>query len=120
MPVDFSNATSKKVHAFLMDASNPKLKVRKTLETGSRPAVSKLLEGYGVVVSPDELPLKGDRRIPNDLQCRLLITMFMLDDEEYAVAKYDYNPSSLAPLMLVIGHAMPLHATVDGEVAAAG
>lgn len=119
MPVDYSKATSKKVYEFVRDAAT-KADVQKTLKTGTKEKVSELLHKYGVEIPHDELPTSKQRQIPSELQCRILIAMFKLDDQEYAKAQYDYNPSSLAPLIMVIGHAMPLVATVDSEVAAAG
>jgi hypothetical protein len=45
--------------------------------------------------------------------------MFELDDSAFAKSHYDYNSSTVAPLILVVAFAMPLMATEESEASAA-
>ena len=67
----------------------------------------------------DETVPDPPRTIPSREECKQLIAMFGVNDP-FARAQYDRSSSSLAPLIMVFGHAMPLVVTVDSEVAAAG
>lgn len=118
MPVDYSQVKPDDVRRFLDDAATDP-EVRTNLVNLPPAGLRKLLKGYNVVVSGSEKLPAPPRRIPTRDQCRELIDIFGLDDE-FAEAMYSRASSSLAPLIMVIGHAMPLHATVDSEVAAAG
>jgi len=118
MAADFRSTTTDDVHRFLAQAAYDG-NFRKRLKSMDEKVLAAELEGFNVLVHPDDLPPADKRTLPTRQQCQALIAMFGLNDE-YARSLYDYNPSRLAPLILVIGHAMPLVATVDSEVAAAG
>jgi hypothetical protein len=113
---DFKRATTKDVFNFLTRAAKDRA-FRKVLEKGRPEAVSAALSKYGVDVPADQIPPVGKRRVPSPMQCRLLIATFELPYEE---TEYDYASSTLAALIMVEGHAMPLVVTVEDEVAAAG
>ncbi len=120
MPVNVEyTSTFEQVHEFLWRAAYD-AKFRRDLKTMSPEKLQEMLSKFGVNVS-EGIPAEP-RTLPTRAQCQELIQMFGLHAaHEYAKAQYGQNPASrLAPLILVIGHAMPLVATVDGEVTAAG
>jgi hypothetical protein len=121
MPADFSAATTSDVYEFLKKTANDP-KFRSDLKTLPPKALSNLLAtDFNVKIPPGEIPKPKDRAEITKDQCRLLIALFDLEAKKtktlnpYAASKYD---GTLAPLMMVIGYAMPL-AAVNGEVAAA-
>jgi hypothetical protein len=118
MPVEYSKVTHEDVRRFLRDAAGDP-DVRKSLVTQQPAGLKKLLRGYNIEFGPREKLPSPPRKIPTRAECEQLIAIFGLDDE-FAEAMYSRASSSLAPLIMVIGHAMPLVATVDSEVAAAG
>lgn len=117
MPTDFRATKTELVLDFLEKAAADE-KFRKKLEKASRPALRDLLAGYGIKISYRDIK-KAPRTVPSPEQCQQLITIFRLDQVEYAKSQYDYNPSLVGPLMLVVAFAMPLLATEDGEAAPA-
>jgi len=121
MPVGFRHTTSEKVYEFLRTAAKDP-SFRKKLENANPAQLSKILIEYGVRVPPREIPAKGKRKVPSAAQCQKLIDTFKLDElyKKNQLDTYDYNPSVLAPLVMMIGFAMPLAAVeVEDEVAAA-
>jgi hypothetical protein len=125
MPADFSAAKTSDVYEFLKKAANDAT-FRNDLKKLEPKALSALLEkDFHVKIPPGEIPKPKDRVVLTKDQSRLLIALFDLEARKtktlnpYAASKYDYNPSTLGPLIMVIGYAMPL-AAVDSEVAAAG
>jgi hypothetical protein len=117
---DFTG-TVNDVRTFIDDAANNTHNVHTVLEKGTRSAVSKLLLTYGLKLAPASIPAPRNRRVPTQEECRMLLALIDLGDQYAVVAKTpSYSANGLAPLMMVIGHAMPLVATVDAEVAAAG
>lgn len=118
MPVDYSKVTHADVHRFLTDAAHDPV-VRTKLVTLPPNGLKNLLRAYNVEITGKQKIPVPPRKIPTAAECDQLFAIFGLDDE-FAEAMYSRASSSLAPLIMVIGHAMPLVATVDGEVAAAG
>jgi hypothetical protein len=118
MPAGFKHATPDDVYKFLDRAATDD-DFHRRLETATPKALSKLLRGYGVRIPEREIPPAKERTVPTNKQCLALIATFELDDQ-HKRAQYDYGSTALAPLMMVVGHAMPLVATIEGEVGAAG
>jgi hypothetical protein len=117
MPANFKDATTKKVLAFLEKAADDDY-FRAELEKLSRPALRDLLRGYGIRISYRDIK-QAPRAVPTKEQCRHLIKMFKLDEDAFAKSQYDYNSSTVAPLILVVAFAMPLMATGESEASAA-
>lgn len=121
MAADFSATKTQDVYAFLKKAATSNT-FRKELETWSRHRLAVELGKYGVVVADADVKAPP-RTLLSKAQCAGLIKTLDLEKSgtfnPYAKTQYDYNPSTLAPLIMVIGYAMPL-AAVDSEVAAAG
>ena len=121
MSADFSASKTEHVYEFLKQAATDN-KFREDLRDMSQGELKKKLKEFGVTVLAADIK-KPPRRIPSKAACNTLIKLFGLEQKgsfnPYAASKYDYNPSTLAPLMMTIGYAMPL-AAVDSEVAAAG
>jgi hypothetical protein len=118
MPANFTKSASKDVLRFLKDAQ--KDSVRKRLENDQPADLAKLLEKYGTVVSARDIK-PPPRSVPSPAKCRQLIRTFKLDQAAYAKSEYDYrHGSTLAPIVLVIGYAMPLTATGGSEAFPAG
>jgi hypothetical protein len=106
------DATRDKVHQFLEDAATEGSGLRKSLEEDDGHEVARLLrDQYGIEVQPNEVPDPGERRVPSTEQCQQLLDTF-----EGELAASPNPPSYLAPLVLVVGYAMPLTATVEREV----
>jgi hypothetical protein len=118
MSADFRGATSKNVHKFLAQAAHDD-NFRNELKTRSETELAELLSEFGVDVAPEDIPPCERRNLPTRDQCQQLIAMFGVNDE-FATAAYEYGSTSLAPLVLVVAYAMPLMATAESEVAAAG
>jgi hypothetical protein len=117
VPADFRNTTTDKVHEFLQKAAKPG-SFRTDLETLPQKALSELLwKQYGVKVPPGDIP--KERTVPSPDVCTALIRQFGLRNQQ-SRARFDCPSSQLAPLILVVAYAMPLVATVEAEVAAAG
>jgi hypothetical protein len=114
MPADFKDATTAQVHQFLAKATYDD-RFRENLREWEREELADALaDSFGIRVDPEDIP-PPLRTIPTREQCQKLITMFGLNDE-YARSLHDFGSSTLAPLMLVVGYAMPLTATVEREV----
>jgi len=122
MPVSLKDTTTKNVYDFLKEAATSKT-FREKLESASPAQLSAILAKYGVKVPAREIPSRDVRRLPSRAECRALIKLYKLDTlyKNSQLEQYDYNSSLLAPLILMIGFAMPLAAVEDeNEVAAAG
>ena len=122
MPISLKATNTKKVYEFLHEAATS-TSFRKKLETAGPAQLSKILAEYGVKVPAREIPSKDVRRLPSRAECKALIKLYKLDTlyKNSQLEQYDYNPSLLAPLLLMIGFAMPLAAVEhEDEVAAAG
>ena len=121
MSADFSASKTEHVYEFLKLAATDNA-FRKGLKTWKKVTLKAELAKFGVVVMAPDIKAPP-RTIPSKEACAELIELFGLEKKgsfnPYATNKYDYNPSTLAPLMMVVGYAMPL-AAVDSEVAAAG
>ena len=120
MPVSLKETKTLDVYKFLKDAAT-NTSFRKKLESASPAQLSAILATYGVKVPAREIPSKDVRRLPSRAECRALIKLYKLDTlyKNSQLEQYDYNSSLFAPLILMIGFAMPL-AAVEDEVAAAG
>lgn len=122
MPVNVEYTTTlEQVHEFLWNAAYDGKFRQKLRKLTPDELQAMLSEDFGVTVDSTDIP-DPPRTLPTRAQCQELIRMFGLHAaHDYAKAQYAQSSTSrLAPLILVIGHAMPLVATVDGEVAAAG
>src|SRR5262249_56686209 len=106
-------ATRSDVHRFLAQATYSD-EHRELLKGSSPEALAEELAKFGVRVDPADIP-EPPRTIPTRDQCQKLILMFGLYDE-YARAQFDYGSTTLAPLIMVVGYAMPLTATIESEV----
>ena len=116
MPADFKATKAKNVLAFLEDAQDEKF--RRELQASSRPELRDLLKKYGISISYRDIK-PAPRTLPSADECRQLIKMFKLDNDAFAKSQYDYNSSTVAPLILVVAFAMPLMATAESEASAA-
>jgi hypothetical protein len=116
---DFRDTTTDLVYEFLQRAATD-VRFRETLESGSKSAVRKELQGYKVKVTTKEIP-RATRTVPAKEVCESLIAQFELDNQ-LKRARFDCASSELAPLILVVAYAMPLMPTVDAdtEMAPAG
>lgn len=121
MSADFSASKTQHVYEFLKLAATDN-EFREGLKHWKRGKLKAELAKFGVVVEAKDIK-DPPRTVPSKAACGGLIKTFGLEKSgsfnPYATSKYDYNPSTLAGLMMVIGYAMPL-AAVDGEATAAG
>jgi len=121
MPADFNASKTEHVYEFLKLAATDN-EFRDGLKNWKRGKLKAELAKFGVTVTAPEIKAPP-RTVPSKKLCAELIKVFGLEKSgsfnPYATSKYDYNPSTLAPLMLMIGYAMPLSA-VEGEATAAG
>ena len=118
MAVDYSKVTHADVKSFLSAAATDH-DVREKLVNATPASLRTLLKSYNIQFKGSEKIPDPPRMIPTRAECEQLIELFGLGDE-FADAMYSRSSSALAPLIMVIGHAMPLVATVESEVAAAG